>query len=193
MSPLLLQLRSRSAHGTLAGGYSGRLGSRAPPQETFQLSPRQHPRSCELVSSASTSTGDASANRDASANFCVSGLRFPCQGKLLSWAVCALLSAGLSSYSPLPGLRSTRQSGFAISSHRQQNCSQHNLNRHLQGSWREKSSRGEERLRERDNPTAHSESVSSFLEELPRAQGSLLGSQKVSGSRLSICAVCEKH
>ena len=64
MSSLLLQLRSKSVHNTLAGGYTGKLGSRVPPQEDSQHYPRQHRCSCELVfSSASTSMGDVSANR----------------------------------------------------------------------------------------------------------------------------------
>lgn len=64
MSSLLLQLRSRSMHKTLAGGYTGKLGSRVPPQEASQQYPCQHCCSCELAaSSASTSMGDVSANR----------------------------------------------------------------------------------------------------------------------------------
>lgn len=123
MSSLLLQLRPRSAHETLASGYTGELGSRVPPREDSRHYPCQDHCSCELaVSSASASTGDVSANRAVQVGC------FPGQSNPLSWAVCALLSAGSSFYFPLPGLRSTGQSGFAISSRRRENCSLHNLN-----------------------------------------------------------------
>lgn len=94
---MLLQLRFRSVHETLAVGYAGKLGSREPPQEDSQHCPISIAIAVILLSPLQAAPWGM---------FLLTGL---CNGaeillpepSSVSWAVCALLSAGLLFYSSL--------------------------------------------------------------------------------------------